>query len=325
MPALYTYSDLKTQVLTNLDEAGTTGTTATLAGNFINQAQQLRLAMQPWPFMVWDSAETFTCTTGTRFYALHQEYWRPLYFFNQTTQCYLIETPARQLADTQARWNTDTGHPLQFRLASRSAVQAQPTSSSTIRIVSSSASDTTAAKAITVRGVTANGVTSESLTPNGISQVTSTNSFSKILAVTKGAAWVGNLTMTSNAGAVTNLFLFPTEYGRNYQQIELLVSPSADVIEYRFIRQPIILSSDNDIPDIPPPHSQILVWDALLLFAGYNTDLSSKSIEAWTSMQKKMEIQLAEAFLEGQSLESNPRYVRYIDGATTDSTRIYTA
>lgn len=322
---IYTFADLYNEVLANLDETGATGTTLTLAKQFVNQANQLRCAMQPWKFLEWDSAETFTCTVNTRLYALHQEFWRPIYFFNQGTQAYLIETPNRQLAATDARWNVVSSRAGYFRLTSRSPVAAQPSSSTTVRIVSSSASDSTAAKAITIRGVTANGVTSEALTPNGTSQVTSTNSFTKILGVTKAAAWVGNMTLTSNAGVVTNLVLFPTEYGRSYQQIEFLVQPNtADIIEYRFIRQPAILVNDNDIPDIPAPHSHLLVWDALLLFAGYNTDLSTKSIDVWTDNMKKGEIQLAEAFLEGQSIESQPRFVRYTDGDPMGP-RVYTS
>jgi hypothetical protein len=324
---VYTFSDLYNEVLANLDETGSTGTTLTLAKNFVNQAHQSRLAMQPWKFMEWDSAETFTCSaSGTRFYTLHQEFWRPIYFFNRATKSYLIETPNRELADTQVRWNDDTGHPIYFRLTSRSPVAAQPTSASTLTIVSSSALDASASKAIVVRGVTSNGVTSETLTPNGTSSVVSTNSFSKILNVTKSAVWTGNLTMTSNSAAVTNLFLFPTEYGRAYQLIELLSAPtSADVIEYRFIKQPTLLSADNDVPDIPAPHSHILVYDALLQFAGYLTDLSTKSIQAWTDIRNKMELQLAEAYLEGQTIETHPRYVRYMDSDSGSSIRAFSS
>lgn len=315
---IYTFVDLQNEVLAHLDEAGDTGTTLTLTKNFLNQAHQMRCAMQPWKFLEWDSAETVTCVTGQRLYPLHQEFWRPIYFFNRTTKAYLIETPNRALADTQARWNDDTGSPLYFRLTSRSPVATQPTSSSAITIVSSSASDITAAKAIIVKGVTSNGITTESLTPNGLTNVVSTNAFTKILSITKSAAWVGRMTMTSNSAAVTNLVLFPTEYGRNYQQIEFLSAPdAADVIEYKFIRQPALMVNDNDIPDLPAPHSHILVYDALLQFSGYQTDISGKSIAAWTDIVKKMEIQLAETFLEGQTIETHPRYVRYLDGESS--------
>lgn len=320
---IYTFADLQNEVLANLDETGSTSTPLTLAKNFINQAHQMRLSMQPWKFMEWDSAELLTCTIGQRVYPLHQEFWRPIYFFDRATKSYLVETPNRALASTDARWNDDTGSAIFFRLTAQSCVAAQPTSSSVMTIVSSSAADTTSAKAIIVRGVTTNGVTTETITPNGTTPVAGATAFTKILNITKSAAWAGNLTITSNGGAVNNLTLFPTEYGRQYQQIELLEAPdAADVIEYKFIRKPTPLVNDNDIPDLPAPHSHILVYDALILFAGYLTDVSPKSIQAWTDMQRKMEIQLAQTYLEGQSLETHPRYVRYTEGQST-SPRIF--
>lgn len=325
MAAVQTFKDLQDQVLAYLDEGGSTGTSLTLVKNFLNQAQQMRLSMQPWKFLEWDSAELLTCIAGQRIYALHQEFWRPIYFFNRATKTYLIEVPNRQLADTQARWNDVTGNVLQYRLTSRTPVAAQPTSASVVTISSSSAADVGSTLAITVKGVTANGVTSDTISPSGTTPVAGAVAFTKILSVSKAMAWTGNLTMTSNSAAVTNLFLYPTEYGRSYQQIEFLVLPgSPDVIEYKFIRQPATMVADYDVPDIPFPHAQILVWDACLLFAGYVTDISAKAIDAWKEMVKKLEIQMAEAFIEGQGLEANPRYVRYIDGEV-QTPRIFTS
>lgn len=316
MSTLLTFSDLRSQVLQNLDEAGanTTDSTYILTNNFINQAQMARLSQETWPFMLWDTAETFTCSTTQRFYTLHQEFWRPQYFFNQATNAYLIETPMRQIPSTVARWNTDVSHPLRFRFTARWPVAAQPAASSPITIVSSDG-DTGSAKAITIRGVTANGVTTESLTPNATTPVVSTNSFSKILGVTKGAAWVGNLTMTSDGGATTNLTLLPSEFARSYQLVELLALPAGpDVIEYKFFRLPTKLVADNDIPDIPPPHSQILVWDACLLFTGYITDLNPASVSMWRAMEENMEVNMKRAFVEGTTAEAEARYVRYVPG-----------
>lgn len=314
---LYTFSDLRAQVLQNLDEAGaqTTDSTYILAGNFINQAQMARLSQETWPFMEWDIAETFTCTTTGRFYSLHQEFWRPMYFFNQATNTYLIETPMRQVPATAVRWNTDISHPLRFRFSGRWPVQTQPTAASTLSIVSDSASDTGSSLAITIRGVTTHGVTSESVTPTGTTAATTVNSYSKILAVTKAASWTGNLTMTSDSGTTTNLFLFPAELGRSYQLVELLSQPGAnDVIEYKFFRQPTKLVADNDLPDIPPPHSQILVWDACLLFTGYITDLNQASVSMWRMMEESMETAMKQAFYEGTTAEAEARYVRYVPG-----------
>lgn len=307
-----TLKDIRDEVLTLMDESASTATTTTtLVNNAINQAHVQRLASQPWTFMRWDQPETVTTVASQRFYSLHQEFWKPEYFFNRTTKQYLFEVPPRSVPGTGALWNTDTGHAREFRFAGRTGIQTQPTSASVITIVSSSSSDDGSAFNITVRGVTTNGVTTETITPDGTVSVAGTTSFTKLLSVTKAAAWTGRLTVTSNSAAVTNLVLFGTEYGRSYPQIELLNLPDAgDVIEYAFFRQPAPLTNDYDIPDIPPPHQRILVWDTLLTVASYNTDIPSAAIQMWRENQHRMEVALEQAFLEGQSLESVPRFVR---------------
>src|SRR3990167_2809615 len=312
MAAIYTFNDLQDQVLANLDETGDTGTTLTLVKNFLNQAMQMRCAQEPWPFLRWDSAETFSLVADDRFYALHQEFWRPDYFFNRDTKEFLIEVPQRAIASTGERWTVDTGRTPYFRWAGVAPVATQPTSASVITIVSSSASDTTAAKAITVDGITSTGIrTTESITPNGLTGVPGTTSFVRVLAVTKAADWVGTMTMTSNSGVVTLLSLLPAEYGRQYRTIELLRSPTqTDTIEYVFYRQPRKLVNDNDIPDIPAPHMQILVWDALLLFAGYNTEINGQAVKIWASLQADMEADMRRLWLEGTSSEAHPRFIR---------------
>ncbi len=310
MALIQTFNDLRLQVLRHLDEAGDTGTTRALVGDFLNQAHQYRTTCEDWTFMLWDTPETFTTTSGDQLYTLHQEFHRPAYFFNRTTRKYLVEVPMRSLGQTASRWNTDSGPPDRFMFRGKTGIQAQPTSGSVVRIVSSSASDTTAAKAIIVRGVTASGVTTESITPNGLTPVSGTTTFTKILGVQKSADWVGTMTMTTNSAAVTNLVLFPTEYGRSYQQIFLLKCNDTNEIEYQFYRQPTPFVNTYDVPDIPPPHAQILVYDALLMMAGYQTDIMGKSISEWQERQKNMEHAMRNAFLEGQSLDAEPRYIR---------------
>lgn len=305
-----TLKTLRDQCLYLLDEAGDTGTTKTNIDNFINQAHQSRCVMKQWPFMLWDTPETFTTADGDQLYALHSEFMFPSYFFNRTKKKYLVESNSRQIEPSGVRWNEDVQGE-RFMLWGRTPVQNQPAAASTVRIVSSSASDTQSSKAITIKGVTASGVTSESLTPNGATLVTSTNSYSKILAVTKAAVWVGNMTMTSDSGAVTNLTLFPNELGRNYQQIYLLFDPdAADVIEYRFYRKPSQLTADNDIPDIPDPFSQILVWEAALMIAAYNNMAEEGRVKMWRERMLRWEDAMERTFFEGGSIAAEPRFIR---------------
>jgi hypothetical protein len=323
MAAVYTFKDLQDQVLANLDEAGDTNTTLTLVKNFMNQAHQARCGQDAWTFMRWDRPETFTLTAGQRFYSLHPEFWRPIYFFNRNTNRYMVEVVERQLAASNANWNVDTGRSPLFRFAGNSQVSAQPENTGTLTIESSSASDNSSSKGIVFEVDTADGVTLEAVVPNGTTPVATTNSVIRILSVTKKAAWAGTLTVKDSDGN-TLLKLFPDEYGREHTQFELLSSPTeADVIEYRFIRKPKKLQFDNDIPNIPAPYSQILVWDTLILFGGYNTDTDTKALSTWTALETAMENDMRHLYLEGSTLEAEPRFIRDSEEDSLGGPRVF--
>lgn len=308
-----TYKELQDEVLAWLDESGDTGTTLTNVKNALNQAHFNRLTKELWPFMLWDSAETFSLTAGVQTYGLHPEFHRPYYFYNQTRREYLREVPARGLAPSGADWNQDRDRAT-FALWGRSPVLSQPTAATTLRIVSSSASDNTVGKAITIRGVVNGAITTESLTPNGTTPVTGSLSFSKVLGVTKGAAWAGTLTL-STSGGTTLLTLNSDEWGRSYQQLYLLASPStADVVEYRFYRRPRPLTSDNDLPDIPPPFAKVLVWDALMMLFAYDNQAEAARMQEFSKWQFELDTAMRLAFLESQGVEAEPQYVRVTDG-----------
>ncbi len=321
-----TLKDLRDQCLAFSDQLGDSGTQKTLLNNCLNQAHRARLIEHRWPFMLWDNVETITLTAGTRIYPLHSEFQRPLYFYNRASDIYLQEVPPRGL-DQIAIYDSDNRAAEQFALWSRTKISQQPTSSSVITASSSSASDT--ATTVTIRGITATGTNTETLTTSGVTPVAGTTAFTKILAVTKvSTAFVGTLTLTSNSAAVTNLVLYAAEYGRSYQQLYLLQSPdAADVIEYRFFRLSTNLTNDYDIPDIPPPFTEIIVWDALLLMAGYIPDLSTKSISVWTDIRDRLFKGMMHTFLEGQSVASQPRFIRSYDDLDygSDYPRIHTS
>lgn len=310
MSVLYTFKNLQDQVLSTLDEAGDTSTTLTLVRNYLNQAHQARLASANWPFLRWGATETLTTLNGVQRYALHSEFWRPIYFFNTGTAEYCHLIPERMLGtlvrpDTAARAGN-------FKMSGYSPVATQPAAAAIVTLTSSDTGDTGATKGVVITGVAGGVVRSETLTPSGLTPVASSLSFTKILRVTLTAVFTGSLSLT--AEGVTILTLGPGDYGRVYPQIEFLsVLTQGDTIEYQFYRQPLPLTLDNDLPDIPPPHSQILVWDTLLLFAGYNTDLKGESILVWKDMQEKLEKALLEDYIEGQETNAMPRLVRDIE------------
>ena len=308
-----TFGDLRTEALQWLDESNA----ATTSSSYLNvtaalkQAHTIRLTEDLWKFMLWPGDVTITTIANQQLYSLHQEFLRPYLFRNTTRKTWLTETPSRNIISDGIDFDRDQDAD-RFSLWGRTPITAQPSSASVITISSSSAGDTTAAKAITITGDTTSGVTTEDITPNGTTPVAGTTSFTTIIEVTKAAAWTGTMTMTSNATAVTNLTLFPTEYGRSYPQMQLLYLPTAgESIKYRFYRKPRDLSAANDMTNIPPPFERVLVWDALLLMAAYDNRLDNGRKGLWMEYRDTLDMQMRQTYIEGQSIGAEPRLIGY--------------
>jgi hypothetical protein len=88
-----------------------------------------------------------------------------------------------------------------------------------------------------------------------------------------------------------------------------------EVIEYRFYRQPRILVNDYDIPLIPAPHSQILVYDTLIMMSAYLTDSGPQTLKIWEERAAQEQMALYQAYAtEGQTLGASPQYIHWNGG-----------
>jgi hypothetical protein len=240
-----------------------------------------------------------------------------LYFYNKTTKRFLTEMPLRQVSDDV--WALTSTEPMgsvdSFIFQGTSPVQNQPTTLAPVSVVSTSASDTGSTYQIVVKGEDENGVVfAEVLQLNGTTPVSSSASFYKILGVTKTQNFNGTITLTS--GTTTLVSLLPWEMGRQYRTIYFLENPmGGEEIEYRFYRQPVALVNDHDIPDLPGPYMQVLVWDTLMLLAGgYLSDVSPQQIETWRNQQTSWEFSLYSHEMEGQSLGAFPVLAKSLRG-----------
>ena len=326
MANIYHFKKLQDEVLRHLDEDGDTNYTLTSVKNALNKAHLKRLTDRDWSFMLWPTPLTFTTTQGIQTYSLHSEFYKPFYFFNQTTKAYMVEMPSRQVGPSGVRWNTDTDRASKFVRWGHSPVETQPTTSGVLNVVSSSAGDDGSAYTVTITGTDSTGKykVSETLTLDGTTVVTGSVSFSNpILSVTLSIPLAGSMTL--KMGSTTLLVLQAGEIGRSYPLIYLLTNPNvgSDIIEYRFYRQPKVLTYNYDLPDIPPPFQQILVFDALIELASYDGTDGEMQIMAWM----KSAAELADAMLlmdEEGGLEAEPRYIRYM-GDEPDRPRIYSS
>lgn len=308
---MLTFSALKTQVLSWLDEAGDTSTTDTNVGYALNAAHDARCQLDRWTFMFGPQL-SFSTVIGQTRYALDPAFGRALYFYLPDTCIFLTEITTRGL-ETYAGFNTATDG-AGFYFAGMWPVALQPSASSVLTIVSTSASDNTAAKAVLVTGRTANGIRSESITPNGITPVAGLLAFTEILSLSLSATWAGTCTVTSDSAATTNVVLTAGETARQHPVIQLLWTPGTAIeIDYRFLVTPRRMVNDGDIPNIPYPHSQVLVWDALLLMAAYDSQTDPGRVRVWSDYRDQLELQMRQTYLEGQTIGAQVRYVRAID------------
>lgn len=306
MAPVLTYKNLQDRVLAWLDEAGDTNTTLTLVKNAITKAHSKRVSQERWPFMLY-TPQTLTFVPNQLLYTLHSEYLRPMYFRNLTVLDYMTQFDEDNLVASGADWNNDTGDALRFVLHGRGEVANQPTAASVIAVSSSQAADN-GSLTVTLTGDTAAGARSETITCGGSGAV----AFTSITKVTKNGMWAGALTLMSNAGAVTLLTLLSTEYGKSYQQIKLLASPSGlQIAEYQFYRQPSTLSADNDRPDIPTPFEELLVYDALLSLAAYN-QYDATVLAIWKSERDDLLIGLQQTYSDARAVEAATDYTTFI-------------
>lgn len=306
----YTFKSLVDTVLRHLDEVTNVGTTRELVKETMNLMHQQRINSFPWLFMLWPRPCILEVTPGQREYSLHQEYSQPFYFYNRTKHHYMVELPTRAMGQNPGDIRALESEDRLFALWGTMPVKEQPILPSALTIQSSSASDSGSTREIAIKGEIEDGsLIAEVITPSGMTPVASTNVFKTISAVTKEHEWSGTLTLS--AGSQTLLTLNRYEMGRTYRVITLLKTPTEpQTIEYRFYRQPLALINDYDVPEIPSPHTPILVWDTLLAMAAYQTDARPTQIALWKEFQIRAETAMNQALMaEQQTVAAMPTFI----------------
>ncbi len=292
-----TFSALKARVMRLLDETVTTApTTDVLVGELLNAANAQRAGEFPWDWMLWPGEQTFATVVGQKEYTLHQEFHRPLYFWDSTAAAYLRELPQRMLnVEDLSSSDAMVADETRFLYSGVSCVKRQPLGS-VVTVVSSSASDVTPAWVL-LKGEDSSGdVVMEQLTLVGTTPVTGSIAFERLLDVTKSDELVGTITLTDAAANVL-LKLQPSEMGRQYRMIELIHAPTvAHTVRYRFFRAPLLMVNDFDKPAVPGAHAQLLVWDALVMISAYLTETSSTTVAVWREKQQEAQIALYTAY-----------------------------
>jgi hypothetical protein len=237
------FVDIYSKVGSNIQDTSTS--TATLIKSFCNDIYMDILRRINWDNI--DDAHTFTTTAGVSDYVLQQNFGKEVYVMDNTNKVQLSPISLQEMVRDYPDAIGQTGKVTRYTILSK-PVRNQPTSSSTLAVVSASASDTTQTVYIVGRD-SGTAEISESVTLNGTTTVTTTNTFSEIRSITKSAGSTGRVTITSNGGANIVAIMSPADKAYSIKSIRLNYTPDSVItIAMPYIMIPYPLSSDYDQP-----------------------------------------------------------------------------
>ena len=318
---IYTFDALRRQILRELDEEDDAPTTRTLASDYLNQSHQMRVLGYSKYFLLHPKAQYIQTQPGVQRYTLNPLVANILYLRNDTEEVLMREIPNRGLSTGSFDWASEKGSASEFMFWGHSQVKNQPKVPGILTVVSNNAADFGLPYQVAIKGLNAEGdVFVEIFTLEGQTLVQGDYPFEEIISVTKSGEFHGTVTVTADQGETTVLVLSPVEMGKQYRQIFLVQAPEiSETLSYRFFRKPLVLINDYDVPELPSPYSQLLVWDALMLFAGYNTDIRPETTAAWARQQEHWELALEQYLKDSTTLGAEPLFVQDKESTWNDT------
>jgi len=236
------FSVIKTNVASEVQD--TTTSMKSLIGNYINRRYFQILRAINWQNVRDDYS--FNTTSGTQDYVLPDDFGKEMYVLESTNGRELSRVDMQDLVRQYPNSISSTGTVYRYVILD-DAVENQPSSASTITVVSSSSSDTS--QKVLIRGISGSVEITEELSLNGTTNVTSTNSFSRIKAISKDADTVGKITVI--AGSTTIAVLAPKVLESRYKKVRLHYVPTQTLtIKMPYIIKPLPMIEDSDYPII---------------------------------------------------------------------------
>ena len=237
-----TFTQLKDNIGAEIQDTGSDF--ATIIGRFINRRYFQILRATNWKNI--NTTHTLTMVSGTQNYVLPDDFYKPVSVHDVTND---LAIEVKELDDLYRYYGneiTDSGSVERCAIY-EDAVKAQPTSSSALAFVSSSASDTSITAQI--RGISDAVETYETITINGTSTVNTANSYTQIKGISFSKAREGYITVTSNSGAVTNAVIPREMMDTRFKLAKFHYVPTATAtINMPYIIKPFPLSQDYDYP-----------------------------------------------------------------------------
>ena len=244
---MQSFSVLKTIVAANVQD--TSASFATLIGYWVNNRYRDIINSYDWEQLYHN--QSYTTTANISSYPLDENTERLIFVKDRTNDSYVEVITEHTFLDNYYDDLDSTGQPEVCYLTS-APVRTQPASGEKLTMKSSSASDTT--PTVLIRGITSTaGEVYETLTCNGTTAVTASNTYTKVLGISKSAATVGKISVYENDEATLKAELSPETLVSRYKSINFHPIPgSTQNITYqvRCKRRVTPLSQTYDYPVI---------------------------------------------------------------------------
>jgi len=288
---MLSFKAIQDNVLTFLDQAGDTDSGLDLVKYAINQAQEKRVSQDRWSFMLSSTPTPITFVSNQRNYVLKPDVMFLSEFWNRTGSQLMKDTPTRARYKVTAL--EDRYH---FEFIQPTPVSRQPVLGT-----------------ITVTGNIEMVYVAESYETitETLNNTTTSQSVREVLSVAKVAEGTSVTLVDADANPI--LTLGTSEVGKQYPQIRLYDNGRDETGDYRYYRKPRLMTLDGHVPDIPYPHSRLLVYDALMELAQYN-DMPPPAF--WALQQSQLETLMRQAYQEGETEGSESRTVLDVDSYT---------
>ena len=305
-----TFKDLQQAVLRYFDVADEPDGSADveLVKDALNTNNEKRCTEEKWKFMLSPSVYTLDVVAGQQSYILpHTNLSKLNYLWSTTKNRWAVSLSLRQAAASGLGFNQQLGgdSSVYYEIIEKgSVVAAQPTTASEVVVTSS---ETEAANIqLYIEGEDASGQPLSETLDVG---TTSTGVYSKITYYAKIGDWQGTLTLETDPDGDELVSLTADEAGKEFPVLSWVEIPNAnETFTYRYFRTPRRMTRDYDRPDLPYPHSNLLVYDTLLDLATYN-ELDSESVNLWRDKQYECLAALYQLKLEGDTVAGSPNYI----------------
>lgn len=120
-------------------------------------------------------------------------------------------------------------------------------------------------------------------------------------------------TRDTSGAVIDDMFVTSPVFGgfviRN-QTLTLLWTPTEDdTWDYEYYHLPVEMSADGDFPNIPYPHSRMLIYDALLRMETFNETIDAGKVNYWERQLQRHEDGLLESHGQENSQNAQSSYI----------------